>query len=240
MIQNILKMLFGGGNVVYAFAWAAAIPALVSLAQTAYGAISEGGKRRQMEAEQAKWAAENEAWYNKNYYGDYMQRADVQNVIRKMREEMQQQNRADQNSQAVLGTTNEVSVANKDRRNRAIAALYGDLSAQGQRWKDNIDQQYRARKAGIQGLQYDVMGQQAQSANNLLYNGIHGIANTDWASMLSNSPSATNNAKGSGYVSPDWNTVKGKNADVTGTIGTQGNSSLNPNWFTGKPKPYGQ
>ena len=184
MIQNILDMIFGNGATVMAAAWLAAIPAIISAAQSIYGAISEGGKRKQMAREQEKWQAENNAWYNKNYYGDYMQRADVQNVIRKMREETQAQNRADQNSQAVLGTTNEVAVANKERRNRAIADLYGNLSAQGQRWKDNIDQQYRSRRYGIQGLQYDVMGQQAQSANNLLYNGIKGIGSTDWTSVF--------------------------------------------------------
>lgn len=157
---------------------------IANAGSTIYGAIQEGKQREQMANERQKWNADNEAMYNQDYYSDYTQRADAQNVIRQMRDQMKQQNQVEQNTAAVTGASPETVNAGKEARNKAITNLYGNIAAMGADYKERAKNRYVARKQALQGMEYDTMNQNATSANNLLYNGIRGAANTDWAGIL--------------------------------------------------------
>lgn len=163
----------------------ALLPSVTSLASTAFGMNSEANARRKMKQQQQQWNAENEALYNKDYYGDYTQRADAQNIIKQMRDENKRQDSIDKQTAVVTGATPEVEIANKDMRNRNMSNLFGSLAAQGQQFKDKAQNRYLARKQALQGMDYDTTAQSAESGNNLLYNGIKGLASTDWAGILS-------------------------------------------------------
>lgn len=160
------------------------ITAIASIAGTAYGAIQEGKQRRKMDQERQKWSTENEAIYNQDYHSDYLKRADSQSVIKNMRDEMKKQNQVDQNVSAVTGASPEVMNARKERRNKAMTNLYSNISANGAQFHDRAKGRYLARKQSLQGMENDIDAQKAMSANNLLYNGLNGLATTDWASMV--------------------------------------------------------
>ena len=190
MIEIILKILFGGSDVIMALPpaiIAALISAGVGVATTVGGAISESQKRKKMAAEREKWDRENDAWYNSRYSSDYLLRADAQSIIRSMREQMNEQNKNIRNTSVITGATEGAQAAALERSQKLMGNIYSNLAAQGQRWKDSIDSQYRNRRYGIQGLEYDTMNQQAQSANNLMYNGIKGLAETNWADIVGGS-----------------------------------------------------
>lgn len=183
MINELIELLLSTkGDAV--MAWVQFLPAAMGVLQTGYGMIQEGRKRAEAKREREKWNRENEAWYNKEYNSDYTKRADVQNVIRQMRDEFKLQGDIDKGLQTVTGGTNEMELAQRDRRNRAMANLFGNLAAQGARHKDNVDREYRNRKYALQGLTHDEMNQEAQSANNLAYNGLKTLGGTDWASIM--------------------------------------------------------
>lgn len=160
------------------------LPMIASLAGSAYGAIQEGQERKRMAAERQKWNAENEALFNQDYYSDYTKRADSQNVIRQMRNQQQNENKVDQNVAAVTGASPDAMNARKERRNKAMTDLYSNLGAVGAQWKDSVKGRYQARKQALQGLEYDTMNQRAQSANNLMYNGIKTLGSTDWSGLV--------------------------------------------------------
>lgn len=164
---------------------ASALPAVMGLAETGIGAYKEGKTRKEMAKKQAAWNAENEAWYNNDYYGDYTKRLDVQNVLKQMRDEMDRQSKLDQSRQAVLGTTNEANLAAMDSRNNAISDTMGNIAASGQQFKDNAQNTYRNRKMKLEELDYNTLADQAQSNNDMMYNGISGLGKMDWASILS-------------------------------------------------------
>ncbi|MDR0370775.1 MAG: hypothetical protein LBH80_02825 [Prevotellaceae bacterium] len=165
-------------------AFAALLPAIISVATSVAGAASEGAGRKKMARERAKWAAENTSLFNRDYYSNYMDGAEAQNAIRQMREELRSRSRADQNSQAVLGTTNAVSAANKEGRNKAMASLYGALASRGQLRRDEAKGRYLSRRYGLEGLEHDEMSKTAQSANNMMYNGLQGLSGMDWADVF--------------------------------------------------------
>lgn len=137
-----------------------------------------------MAGERQKWNVENESLYNQDYYADYLKRADNQSLIKNMRDETKKQNVVDQNVAAVTGASPEAINAGKERRNRAMSNVYSNIAARGAEFQDRAKGRYMARKQALQGMEYDVEAQKAQSANNLMYNGIAGLATTDWGSIL--------------------------------------------------------
>ena len=159
------------------------LPMIANLAQTAFGAVKEGQQRKRMAGERQKWNAENEALYNKNYYGDYTKRADSQSAIRQMDDQIKKADKVEQNVAAVTGATPEAINASKERRNKAVTSLYSNIGANAMQYKDAAEGRYQARKAQLQGMEYDSMEQTAQSAGNVMNNGIAGLA-TDWASLM--------------------------------------------------------
>lgn len=185
MIQTILDFFMQiKGDAVMALFPLALLPTAVSLLQSGIGAIGEGQKRKEMAAERTKWNADNEAMFNKDYYSDYTQRADTQNLIKRMRDEQKNQNTIDQNTAVVTGATPEAQNAAKERRNKAMTSVFSNIAAQGSAFKDRAKNQYLNRKTAIEGMNYDDMSQSADSSGNLLYNGLKGIGNTDWASIM--------------------------------------------------------
>jgi hypothetical protein len=185
MIQFILDFLMQSkGDVIMAVFPLALIPAIASIAQTGYGMIKEGENRRRMAGERQKWSAENEALFNKDNYGDYTQRPDAQSVIRQMKDQIKKQDQVEQNVAAVTGATPEVVNAGKERRNKAMTDVYSNIGANAMEYKDRAKGRYLGRKAQLQGLEYDNMNQDAQSANNVMYNGMKSLSTTDWAGIV--------------------------------------------------------
>ena len=187
MIQTILEFL----NEValrhsrdVLMAWVQFIPAAVSALTAGYGAIQQGKKNREMRGMVNRMGAENQAMFNADYYGDYTQRADAQNIIRQMREQMDRQTKRDNNTAVITGGTVEAQAAAKEGRNRAMSNLFGNLAAHGQRFKDRAKDRYMHRKAQIDNMLYGQLAEESMSAGNLLYNGIGGLAGTDWAGIL--------------------------------------------------------
>lgn len=160
------------------------LPIVANLLQTGFGAIQEGQQRKRMAGERAKWGAENEALFNKDYYADYTQRADAQNVIRQMREQNKKADKVEQNVAAVTGATPEAINAGKERRNKMTTDVYANIAANAMQYKDRAKGQYLSRKAQLQGMEYDTMNQTAMSANNVMTNGLKGLATTDWAGIV--------------------------------------------------------
>lgn len=161
------------------------LPIIANLAQTGYGAIQEGQQRKLMAGERKKWGAENEALFNEDYYSDYTQRAEAQNVIRQMRNQQKKADKVDQNVAAVTGATPEAINAGKERRNKAMTDVYANIAANAMQYKDRAKGRYLSRKAQLQGMEYDTMNQTAISANNVMSNGLKGLATTDWAGIVS-------------------------------------------------------
>ena len=92
-----------------------------------------------------------------------------------------------------------------DSRNNAISDTMGNIAASGQQFKDNAQKAYRNRKMNLEQLDYNTLADQAQSNNDMMYNGISGLGKMDWASILS------------GYKKPTTTTTTGYKKPTTTT-----------------------
>lgn len=157
--------------------------ALGSLASQAIGGIAGsiiGAKReRAASARQASirrdMEGRNNSAYLADYYSDYLKRADAQNALRKMREEMRRQGQRAANAAVITGATPEATAARQYDRNRVMAGMVGNLGAMGEQFKQHARNRYLAGANQISMLDNQEAQRQALSGNNLMYNGISAL-----------------------------------------------------------------
>ena len=157
----------------------------IGLASSIYGGIKAGEERKKMQTYLSGEKSDNEAFYNKNYYGDYTQRADTQNLMKQTRDMLKRNNEVAANTAVVTGATPEATNADKEQSNQVITDTMSNVAAQGQRWKDNIQNQYMNRKNQLSNMQYGDMEGAAQGYEDLMGNGIKAVGSA--ATGLSNS-----------------------------------------------------
>jgi len=137
-----------------------------------FGGIQAAKKRKQQEQLLNQEQSENTAWYNANALSDYTQRADAQNLIKNMRENLARRDMENANMSVVSGSTPEQQAAAKEQTNQIVSNVYGNLGAMGQQWKDQITNQYLGRKYSLGNQRFGLLNDQAQSYENLMNNGL--------------------------------------------------------------------
>ena len=116
---------------------------------------------------------ENRKWYDQKMAEDYMQRSDVQNVLRKQRELLNEQYQRARATNIVAGGTDESLALQQQAANEAMgdtmadiaanAATMADIAANAADYKDSIENQYRAQDAALNQQQIGVEQAKAQS-----------------------------------------------------------------------------
>lgn len=104
----------------------------------------------------------NDAWYNKNYYQDYLNRSDSQAAIRRVEDFMKKRNKNAAATATVMGSTPEVVAAQQQNDQKLMADTMGSIVAQGSVYKDRIQARYQQQDNALTGAQI----QQAQLDEN--------------------------------------------------------------------------
>lgn len=155
--------------------WLPLIQTGIGLGQSIYSGIKAGEERRKAEALQQKQMADNEAWYNNEYYTDYTKRADSQNLLKRLKETTDSNNKRAEMTAAITGATPESVQAQRDANNKVVTDTYANLAAMGAQHKDNVQQQYLARKDGYNRNMYNTLLGNAASNEQGMYNGLRQI-----------------------------------------------------------------
>ena len=188
-IMDLMELILGNGEVVTAIA-PLLIMAAIGLAAAGAGAAGSSYNRGQqkkklneMRANIASDQAANKAWYNANYLSDYTQRADIQNLFKHLRDNLKRRRDVTTATAAITGATPAAQAAAKEVDARAIGDTYAQASVLGQRWKDNVTNQYFRRQDMLNNRmmgidQADMQGydRQAQSWGNLTSSGLSAAA----------------------------------------------------------------
>lgn len=176
------------------------------------GAIGAGKQRRKMGDYLSRQEGENQSWYDKEYYGDYTQRADTQALMKNLRENMQRQTQQAESTAAITGATPEAQSTVKENANKVISDTYSKIGAMGQAYKDSIMDQYMKRKDMFAGQRMGMMEGSANSYENLMSNSIGG-AMKGLGSIFASDLGAGANATGF-EVDSDTGYPQGDRADV--------------------------
>jgi len=147
----------------------------IGLISSIFGANKAGRERRRMEQYLSQQDAENTAWYNKNALSDFTQRADTQNLIRNLRDNLDRRNQIASNTAVVTGATPEQQAVQKEQSNKVISDVYSNIGAQGQQYKDMITNRYLAMRQNFANQRMGMMEGKAQNYETLMANGLTGI-----------------------------------------------------------------
>lgn len=150
------------------------IGAGLGLASSIAGGIANRKARRKQEQMIAQQQKENQAWYDRKYNEDPTKRADTVRLLTQMQEQIKNRNKAAKGRQAVMGGTEDSTTAVKEANNKTLADTTSQIVAANDARKDNIEQQYMARKSQLQGQQ---MGIEAEKAADTA-NAVAGVAGT--------------------------------------------------------------
>jgi len=148
------------------------ISAAVGLGTSLYSANKASKERKRMEQYLSKQDTENKSWYNQNAYSDYTQRADTQNLMRQLRENLERRNRIANNTAVVTGATPEQQAVQKEQSNNIVADVYSNIGAQGQQYKDMITNRYLAMRNNLANKRMGMMEGKAQNYETLFANGL--------------------------------------------------------------------
>ena len=154
----------------------AAIGAGVGLVGSIFGGSKAAKQRRKMNRYLNEQDAENTAWYNANALSDYTQRADTQNLMKQLRDNLTKQNKTAANMAVVTGATPEQQAVAKEQSNKVISDTFSNIGAMGQQWKDRVTDKYQARRENIANQRMGIMNDKAKSYENLMNTGLNMIS----------------------------------------------------------------
>lgn len=91
-------------------------------------------------------AAEDTAWFNKDYYSDITKRSEIQNATRMLAENQKKADTAAAARQAVMGASPEQQLASQEVNRRTFADSLADIASQASNKRDQYLQNYQNRR----------------------------------------------------------------------------------------------
>lgn len=150
----------------------AIVGAVAGLASGIYGASQQRKAAREQKDQLERQRAMQEAWYNRNYYQDYLNTVEAQNALKRYRNAWAEQTQQARARQAVTGGTPEQAQAVAEAGGEAIGNVMGTLAAQGQQNRQAIDAQKLAMDTNLSQQQAAIAEAEQQAGANLINSGI--------------------------------------------------------------------
>lgn len=138
---------------------------------TLYGAHKNAKSAKEQEAELARQRAANEAWYNRNYYQDYLNTVEAQNALKRVRNAWDERTRQERARAAITGGTPEQAQAVAEAGGEAVGNMVGNLAAQGQQNKAAIDAQKLAMDTNLSQQAAQIAENRQAAAQQLMAGG---------------------------------------------------------------------
>lgn len=121
----------------------AGVTALTSAGMAAKSAKDAKDTEMKNAQENQKQKNQDEAIFNRQYYQDMTERSEVQNMLRKLREQQAEQRGANEARAAVLGTTEEQNIASQDSLNKSYADSIAEITNNASTLKDSYLKDYQ-------------------------------------------------------------------------------------------------
>lgn len=150
----------------------AAIGAIAGLAATAIGAAQQKKAAENQEKLLKEQQAKQEAWYNRNYYQDYLNTVEGQNAIKQYKDLWAERTREARARQVISGGTPEQAAAVAEAGAEGLGNMMGNLAAQGAARKQQIDAQMLGMEADMTNQRGAIEEARQQAGANLMSNGI--------------------------------------------------------------------
>lgn len=140
---------------------ALAIGAAGALASAVIGAVSSSNANKRAQTLIDTQQKEDKRWYEQKKNADYMNRSEVQAVLKKQRETLDEYYKRSRATNVITGGTDEAAAMAQEAANKTIADTSANIAAQATAYKDSLDKQ--SRESEKQYAQIKVGSEQAKA-----------------------------------------------------------------------------
>lgn len=151
------------------------IGAAAGAAQSIFGSLGKNKMLKRLESSVKQQQGENENWYNRRYNESPTERADYLRLAAETENSIRNRNKGAAGSAAIMGGTEQSVAATKAANANEQANMAAQVTIANQQRKDNIEQQYMAKRDALQD-KLDNLQSQKQSIFDIAGNAIGGAA----------------------------------------------------------------
>ena len=149
----------------------AIISAAAGVGSMVYGGIKSAQNAKKAKQQLERQEQEARLNFNRDYYADLTQRADMRYLLNKQREQLTEANTAARQRNVVAGGTTEAEAVAKQASNKALAESTARIGALSQQQKQAAVANYNALRKGINTGYTNMYNTQATNAANLAKTG---------------------------------------------------------------------
>ena len=197
---------------------ATAIGAGAGLLSSFIGGSAASSAAREAERRQRALEAKEDAWYNRNYYQDYLDTAAGQNLVRRARQMYDRNIKRAQGAAAVSGATDASVQMAKDSANQALGDTMANIAANDTARKSQVDATHMRNQQNFAQMDMNREMQRAQNITNAAQAASNAMMSAGAAVDQANTSQANINGgsnNGSTVEKPSVNKVEGTKVNGT-------------------------
>lgn len=150
----------------------AILGAVGGLASGIFGGIKSAKAAREQQRLISEQESKNNAWYNRNYYQNYMESAEAQAAMKRVENTLKKQNQEARATAAVMGSTPEAAVAQQQANNEILDNTATGLAAQATQRKTQVDAANQQNQNAILNARLGQSQMNEQGGAQLMSNGL--------------------------------------------------------------------
>jgi len=148
------------------------IGAGLGLASGIYGGIKASKAAKEQERLINGQRAKNDAWYNRNYYQNYLDSSESRAAIKRVEDTMKRRNEQAKATAAVTGGTPETVLAQQENDQKLMSDTVEGLAARADARKDNIDAVNQQNQNNIMNQRMNQAQMNESGGSQLMGNGL--------------------------------------------------------------------
>lgn len=142
------------------------------LASGIFGGIKSAKAAREQQRLINEQESKNNAWYNRNYYQNYMESAEAQAAMKRVENTLKKQNQEARATAAVMGSTPEAAVAQQQANNEILDNTATGLAEQATQRKMQVDAANQQNQNAILNARLGQSQMNEQGGAQLMSNGL--------------------------------------------------------------------
>lgn len=142
------------------------------LASGIFGGIKSAKAAREQQRLINEQESKNNAWYNRNYYQNYMESAEAQAAMKRVENTLKKQNQEARATAAVMGSTPEAAAAQQQANNEILDNTATGLAAQATQRKMQVDAANQQNQNAILNARLGQSQMNEQGGAQLMSNGL--------------------------------------------------------------------
>ena len=197
----------------------ALIGAGAALGSAIYGGIKSAQAAKKQENNIKEQAARDAAWYERNYYQNYLDNSESKAAIKRVEDTMRRRNQEAQATAAVTGATPEQQVAQQSANNNVLSDTVDNLASRSDAQKNradmiNMNNQHNTTSQLNERQAQKEQGAAQFSANagNIIGGALQANSAEPTAKTNVSAYSATNSAQGTKILPDQINEIKKRNS----------------------------